>query len=59
MTGLHRLVDRWYATDLNVPRPRLIALIKLGEDRQFLAGRERGEIQQGLRLLERMVSVSA
>ena len=25
------LVDRWYMQMLNVPRPRLIALIKLGE----------------------------
>jgi DNA-binding transcriptional regulator GbsR (MarR family) len=31
MLAFTELVDRWYAQMLTVPRPRLIALIKLGE----------------------------
>src|ERR1700757_4473815 len=31
MLAFTELVDRWYVQMLNVPRPRLIALIKLGE----------------------------
>jgi hypothetical protein len=31
MLAFTELVDRWYTQMLNVPRPRLIALIKLGE----------------------------
>jgi len=31
MLAFTELVDRWYAQMLNVPRPRLVALIKLGE----------------------------
>src|SRR5215216_5341395 len=31
MLAFTELVDRWYSQMLNVPRPRLIALIKLGE----------------------------
>jgi hypothetical protein len=31
MLAFTELVDRWYAQMLKVPRPRLVALIKLGE----------------------------
>ena len=31
MLAFTELVDRWYTQMLNVPRPRLVALIKLGE----------------------------
>ena len=31
MLAFTELVDRWYVQMLNVPRPRLVALIKLGE----------------------------
>jgi len=31
MLAFTELVDRWYAQMLNVPRPRLMALVKLGE----------------------------
>ena len=31
MLAFTELVDRWYMQMLNVPRPRLVALIKLGE----------------------------
>jgi hypothetical protein len=31
MLAFTELVDRWYTQMLNVPRPRLIALVKLGE----------------------------
>ena len=31
MLTFTELVDRWYSQMLNVPRPRLVALIKLGE----------------------------
>jgi hypothetical protein len=31
MLAFTELVDRWYTQMLNVPRPRLMALIKLGE----------------------------
>jgi len=31
MLAFTELVDRWYTQMLRVPRPRLVALIKLGE----------------------------
>ena len=31
MLAFTELVDRWYMQMLNVPRPRLVALIRLGE----------------------------
>jgi len=31
MLAFTELVDRWYMQMLNVPRPRLVAMIKLGE----------------------------
>ena len=31
MLAFTELVDRWYMQMLKVPRPRLVALIKLGE----------------------------
>ena len=42
MLAFTELVDRWYSQMLNVPRPRLIALIKLGEKIvSFLPGKSR------------------
>ena len=42
MLAFTELVDRWYVQMLNVPRPRLIALIKLGEKIiNFLPGKTR------------------
>ena len=42
MLAFTELVDRWYVQMLNVPRPRLIALIKLGEKIiNFLPGKAR------------------
>jgi hypothetical protein len=31
MLAFTELVDRWYTQMLNVPRPKLVALIRLGE----------------------------
>ncbi len=31
MLAFTELVDRWYAQMLKVPRPRLVALLRLGE----------------------------
>jgi hypothetical protein len=31
MLAFTELVDRWYVQMLNVPRPKLVALIRLGE----------------------------
>ena len=48
--GVHRTVDRWYSQMLTVPRPQLIALIKLGEKIvSFLPGKMQvgGESSRG------------
>src|SRR2546428_10803111 len=42
MLAFTELVDRWYSQMLNVPRPRLIALIRLGEKIvSFLPGKSK------------------
>ena len=42
MLAFTELVDRWYTQMLTVPRPRLIALIKLGEKIvSFLPGKSK------------------
>ena len=42
MLAFTELVDRWYVQMLNVPRPRLVALIKLGEKIiNFLPGKSK------------------
>jgi DNA-binding transcriptional regulator GbsR (MarR family) len=42
MLAFTELVDRWYTQMLNVPRPRLVALIKLGEKIvSFLPGKSK------------------
>ena len=42
MLAFTELVDRWYTQMLSVPRPRLIALIRLGEKIvSFLPGKNK------------------
>ena len=56
MLAFTELVDRWYMQMLNVPRPRLVALIKLGE--KIVSFLPVGEIQIGQRGKQERVMAS-